>query len=136
MTGQFKFISFYKKTIFYILIFSSLAILNGCATKYYFSNVNKGFVGFPQSPVTIEQAIQIAEPYLNQSYKMRLSLRKWPLQSNTPPIIYVTLLDQYYYIVKEDYPYQYREAYLEFAVKVNRMNGKVELIKTPSDSDF
>lgn len=110
--------------------------LSGCANRYYFSNVNRGFAGFPKSEVSIEQAIRLAEPYLSQSYKMRLSLRKWPLQSNSPPIIYVTLLDQNYYIVKEDYPYQYREAYLEFAVKVNKTTGKVELITTPSDSDF
>lgn len=113
-----------------------LMSIQGCATKYYFSNVNKGFLGFPHSTISIDKAIQIAQPYLNQSYKLRMSLRKWPLQSSSPPIIYVTLLDQYYYIVKEDYPYQYREAYLEFAVKVNRNSGQVELIKTPSDSDF
>ena len=118
-----------------VLLFVSL-LAGGCATKSYFSNVNQGFAGFPPSKISIDDAIRIAQPYLNQSYKLRLSLRKWPLQPSSPPLIYVTLMDQYYYVVKEDYPYQYREAYLEFAVKVNRNTGKVELITTPSDSDF
>jgi len=135
MTGSFKLANNPISVIVLIFAFTIL-LVSGCATKYYFSNVNKGFAGFPQSPISIEQAISLAEPYLNQSYKLRLSLRKWPLQSNSQPIIYVTLLHQYYYIVKEDYPYQYREAYLEYAVKVNRETGKVELITTPSDSDF
>jgi len=135
MIGLLKHYPKSQKLILLILLVA-ISSFYGCATKYYFSNVNKGFARFPKSNVSIEQAIRIAEPYLNQSYKMRLSLRKWPLQASSPPIIYVTLLDPYYYIVKEDYPYQYREAYLEFAVKVNRNNGQVELIKTPSDSDF
>lgn len=136
MTGLSKLNFLANRKIKILLLLISMTLPYGCATKYYFSNVNQGFSGFPKSKVSIEKAIQIAEPYLNQSYKMRLSMRKWPLKSNSPPIIYVTLLDQYYYIVKEDYPYQYREAYLEFAVKVNRNNGHVELIKSPSDSDF
>jgi hypothetical protein len=120
----------------YIYQLILVSVLCGCASTHYFSNVNRGFSEFPPSPITIEQAIRIARPYLNQSYKMRLSMRKWPLKSSSPPIIYVSLIDQYYYVVKEDYPYQFREAYLEYAVKINRNTGKAELIKTASDWDF
>lgn len=117
----------------HVVLFS---VLSGCASTHYFSNVNRGFSEFPPSPISIEEAIRIARPYLNQSYKMRLSMRKWPLKASSPPIIYVSLIDQYYYVVKEDYPYQYREAYLEYAVKIDRNTGKAELIKTASDWEF
>lgn len=110
-----------------------LTLLLSCAPMHYFSNVKQGFQDFPPTPIDVSQAIRLAQPFLDESYKMRLSLRKWPLETSQTPLVYVSLVNDYYYIVKEDYPYKFREAYLEFAVRIHKETGEVTLIRAARD---
>ena len=110
-------------------LFFALLLLTACAPTQYFSNAKQGFAEFPPATIDVQKAIRLAQPYLDESYKMRLNMRKWPLDNGQDPVIYVSLVQDYYYIVKENYPYKFREAYMQYAVRVHKETGEVTLIR-------
>lgn len=108
-----------------VIVLASLILLSGCAPTRYFSNEKIGYKAFPSTSISVQKAIDLAKPYLEESYKLRMGMRKWTLDNNAETITYVSLIDDYFYIVKDNYPYKFREAYLPFAVRVHNQTGEV-----------
>lgn len=110
---------------FIIGIATLMLFVSGCAPTRFFSNEKAGYQAFPNTTISVQKAIQLAKPYLEESYKLRLGMRKWTLDNDNEAIIYVSLIDDYFYIVKDNYPYKFREAYLPFAVRVHKQTGEI-----------
>ena len=109
-----------------ILIIFLLLTISGCGRVYWGSSYNSSsFNDFPENSVSAIKAIKLAEPYLDKTFELRSALRDWPSKEDKEPVVHVVLKGKYYYIVKENYPYKYIEAYLPHAVKVNKNTGQV-----------
>lgn len=103
--------------------FLSLLVI-GC-TPYHFGSYPEGAARFPDQPVSVIEAVEKAEPYLDESFRLRQKGRDqydWPTWD---PTLTVTLKGGYYYIVKDNYPYIYHSAYRAHAVKVHSKTGKL-----------
>ena len=70
------------------------------------------------------QAVELARPYLDRTFQLRKSNSELPRSKDKEPIIYVTLKDGYYFIVKDNYPAKSVHFYLDHAVKVHKNTGE------------
>lgn len=77
----------------------------------------------PPQPVSVKQALEIAQPYLDLCYQLKEG------QENTSdartPSISICLKGNYYYIVKYEYPRIEQSFYVDHAVKVHKVTGAV-----------
>ena len=121
----------------YIIIFGLITlpvIITGCGgivnEVYYGAEWSKDkFDNFPENPVSVEEAINKAKPYLDKYFELRMEERTAYKNVGTKPTVHVTLKGNYYYIVKDNYPSYapYPDFYLEHAVLVSKKNGEVKL---------
>jgi hypothetical protein len=79
---------------------------------------------FPKNPISPEQAIKRAEPYLDRTYELRKQGSRLHRQDKDATV-HVSLKGNYYYIVKESYPAIYIDFYLPHAVKVHKVTGDI-----------
>ena len=84
-----------------------------------------GFDDFPEREITVDKAIELATPYLDKSYKLRLKSRAQTNGDFKTDIIHVSLKDDFYYIVKDDYPSYTPGFYLLHAIKINTSTGYI-----------
>jgi hypothetical protein len=80
---------------------------------------------FPARPVSVAQAVEAAQPYLDTSFALRQAGRPEGSNDWGEPQVFVTLKRNQYHIVKENYPYIMARAYLAHAVKVDAETGVV-----------
>ena len=94
----------------------------GCG-KAYHGNGWAGFEGFPENNISPQQAVRIAEPYLDETFELRARNRRHV--SDREPEVHVMLEGKYYYVVKDNYPSYTPGLYLWHAVKVHKDTGDV-----------
>ena len=104
------------------MIVIPMLLLSSC-TKSYFSRAELGFDSFPKNPVSPERAVKLAEPYLDNTFKVKTD--DSVLMALAKPKIWVTLKGKYYYIVKDSTNEINIDYYLYKAVKVNKNTGEV-----------
>jgi hypothetical protein len=106
-----------------ILIFIATLFTCSCATTEYAGNSSSGYLRFAQYRITPEQAVKLAEPYIDKTYELRLqnrhSIMKGPLQ------VTVVVRGDWYYVSRDNYPYKTIEAYRYHAVRVHVQTGEV-----------
>lgn len=70
--------------------------------------------------------MELAAPYLDDSFKLRSQNLATGRRSNTrPPVDSVTLKGDTYYIARDNYPAIYAKFYLPYAVRVDANTGAV-----------
>lgn len=101
-------------------------LLAGCTPKIYSGTDETGFAHFPKNnKISPEKALELAEPYLEFSYKLRKENRPAEYNPTTPPVKYVILKEKSYYITKDNYNSKLVTFYLTHAVKVDKDTGEV-----------
>ena len=75
--------------------------------------------------MSIEQAIDMATPYLDESFRIMSKNREFISGGDNAPWIHVIEEGRYYLITKDNYPYKYFDPYIKAAVKVNKYTGEV-----------
>lgn len=110
----------YKKLI--LIIFAMF--LTGCEPQSMGSSLS-GYKIIPGAKIQPQEAVGLASPYLDKTFELRQWNSELIRKKDVEPIIYVTLKDDEYYIVKENYPAVSVYFYLKHAVKVNINSGAV-----------
>jgi hypothetical protein len=102
-----------------------IAALNtGCA-ETHFGVYPREASSFPARPVSVAQAVESAQPYLDTSFALRQANHRGASKDWGEPRVFVTLKGNQYHIVNENYPYIMESAYLAHAVKVDAETGVV-----------
>ncbi len=122
----------------YLLIILGVLIIGLLiTTKLMFSWSNKssiiamgnswsGFENFPERKITVNKAIKLATPYLDETYKLRLKYGRGRINRDLKTdTIHVCLKGEFYFIVKDDYPSYSPGFYLKHAVKINASTGDI-----------
>lgn len=99
-------------------------ILIGCEPQSVGTSLS-GYKEIPGAKIQPQKAVELASPYLDKTFELRQKDSDLDRRKDTEPIIHVTLKDDEYYIVKENYPAKSVYFYLKHAVKVNIKDGKV-----------
>src|SRR5262245_30591031 len=100
-------------------------VAGGC-TPVHIGTYPGDLTGFPDRPVSPEEAAEVAQPYLDQSFALCRASRgsDWPEQFN--PRISVKLDGSQYKVLKDNYQYKsYSEYRFSHAVLVNAETGEV-----------
>ena len=101
-----------------------LLLLAGCNSEpEVFGSSKSGFDHFPETPISVDDALKVANPYLDTTYNLRIADRE--RKSNGKPKIWITLKGDNYYVVKDKYPSYSPGFYLEHAVVVNTDTDEV-----------
>jgi len=99
-------------------------LLTGCEPQSVGSSLS-GYKNVPGAKIQPEQAVELAKQYLDKTFELRKQDKEVARKENVEPITFVTLQDDEYYIVKENYPAKSVYFYLKHAVKVNINTGNV-----------
>ncbi|MDD5488588.1 MAG: hypothetical protein PHH49_06485 [Candidatus Omnitrophica bacterium] len=77
--------------------------------------------------ISQEEAIKLAEPYLDLSFSLRKKSRdsRYNSAGDDMAQIWTFLRGDYYYITKDNYYYKTEDAYFQYAVKVHKDTGEV-----------
>ena len=71
----------------------------GCNSEpEIFGSSEYGFDHFPEKPISVNDALKAANPYLDTTYNLRLAGRE--RKSKGKPNIWVTLKGDYYYFLR------------------------------------
>lgn len=101
-------------------------LLTGCNAKSYSGTEATGFSHFPKdNKISPETAIEIAKPYLSESFELRQARRETKYPSNLSTDTYVILKGDSYYVTKDYYHHKAMDFYLNNAVKVNKKTGEI-----------
>lgn len=115
-----------KIALLIFLVIGSI-ILYGCFSSNNGSEYSgiypNGTSNFPSNPVSIDDAVREAKPYLNTTFELRKTMITH--RANSELFIWVTLKGRYYYIVLDNYPSYSPGFYLHHAVKIDKENGAV-----------
>jgi hypothetical protein len=103
-----------------LLLAIPMLLLTSCG-KTYIARSSEGYASFPGNTISPEQAVKLADPYLDKTFELRAAKRQGV--SPRKPTVWVTLKGQYYHIVKDNYPAYNRGFYLHHAVKVDKDTG-------------
>ena len=79
----------------------------------------------PGMSVAPEEALELAQPYLDWSYQLRLQNRSDRMRSDRPPTDHISIKGEWYYIVRDNYPAIFAKFYLPHAVRVHGETGQV-----------
>ena len=95
----------------------------GCATSH-FGTFPDRLDRFPDRRISAVAAVDAAEPYLDETFKMIRAARgsDWPHHT---PVIRVKLRKGVYYVLKDNYPSMSADYGFGYAVKVNANTGEV-----------
>ncbi|MEM7467265.1 MAG: hypothetical protein AAF387_10310 [Pseudomonadota bacterium] len=104
-------------------LLTAFLIILGCSGETHFGSDHEGFGNFPETPIPVEVAIEISQPYLAETFTLRQASRE--TNSNKDPVTWVTLRDGWYHIVKDNYPSYSPGFYLKHAVKINSITGEI-----------
>jgi hypothetical protein len=96
----------------------------GC-TPSHFGTYPGGLAKFPDRPFSASQAVERAQPYLEETFSLRRKARDETGERGSKPKVFVTLKGRHYYIIKDDYPYIFQSSYQSHAVKVDSKTGEV-----------
>ena len=110
------------KKYFQILLLISVFLLSSCE-KSYWSGLNESYDSFPDNPVSPQQAVKLAQPYLDKTFRLRSNMAQRLSNGKLSDI--VTLEGDYYYIVRDNFASYSPDFYRKHAVKVNKKTGKV-----------
>lgn len=127
-----------------LYVFAGVILLDGVAMGIFlrrFWVVRPVFLGSRRSPrnrdrvrglsVTVERALELAAPHLEESFRLRQQMRSRPSAAGymaLEPEDYITLVGgRYYYICRDNYPYKVQNGfvYLKHAVVVDGQTGEV-----------
>lgn len=77
--------------------------------------------------VSPEEAVKLAQPHLETSFKLRMQDRAEDMKSDDPPFDHVTLKGKWYYVVRDNCLGAVNsEFYLPHAVRVHTKTGEVQ----------
>jgi len=111
-------------TILFCMFIATNLFFNGCNNKKIYSGSDySGFDDFPPNPISVQDAIRLAEPHLGKTFELRSAKREYI--SDKEPVLWVTLKGNCYYLVKDNYPSYTPGFYLHHAVKINKNTGEV-----------
>jgi hypothetical protein len=113
----------FRLTLVILLVVTGL----DCSTAH-FGRYPGGFSSFPERPISPEEAVAAAQPYLDQTFALNRTQRgsDWP---SWEPTLRVKLEGKYYYVFKDNYPAKNANYGFAHAAKVNTETGEV----SPSD---
>jgi hypothetical protein len=75
--------------------------------------------------ISTDDAIRLAQPYLDRTFELRSENRPEDMQSDRPPRDIVTPKGRWYYVVRDNYPAVKENFYLDHAVKVHMDTGEI-----------
>jgi hypothetical protein len=110
----------------YIIPFIILAALYGilsCTRTIYMGSSETGFKDIHDNTITPVKALDLARAHLPKTYELRL--RKRLNKYDNPLSDIIVMQGEWYFIVRDNYPYKTFDAYLEHAVKVNIHTGEI-----------
>ncbi len=106
-----------------LLILSPVIFILSCSEVKFIGDSRSGYIKDLSFKITPEKAVELAEPYLDLSYKIRLSKRSGT--HDGPLNDYVVQKGKWYYVTRDNYPYKYIGAYKNHAVRVNVNSGMI-----------
>ncbi len=106
----------------YIILFL-LLFLQGCSSVSL-GNSRVGFDTVEGVAIQPADAVEIARPFLDESYRLRIESSSLPRDTEKVSI-WVSLRGSYYFIVKESYPAKELSFYLDNAVRVHKQTGEI-----------
>lgn len=109
----------------FVIYFFLILGLVGCSEPIDVGSSYSGYQNVEGAKIQPNTAIELAKEYLNKSFELRKANIDVSRNNDKEPAIFVTLKDDYYYIVKENYPAKSIYFYLDYAVKVHKDTGEV-----------
>ncbi len=100
-----------------------LFFLLSCSEVKLIGDSRSGYIKDLSFKISPEKAVELAGPYLDLSYELRVKNRS--ISHNAPLNDYVVQKGKWYYVTRDNYPYKYIGAYKNHAVKVNVNSGTV-----------
>ena len=114
----------YLSIVLFCLLIATCLLCCSCKReKVYFGSTGGGFEDFPPNPISVQDAIKLADPYLDKTFELRIASREHV--SDKEASLWITLKGDYYYLVKDNYPSYTPGFYLNYAVKINKDTGEV-----------
>ncbi len=104
------------------IVFASLLILS-CSEIQYAGSSASGYRECGGCKITPERALELAAPYLDRTYELRLKSRHSVMAH--PLTDTIVIMDGWYYVSRDNYPYKTLRAYIYHAVKVHTVTGEV-----------
>ncbi len=96
----------------------------GCSNdKLYVGSTYSGFDDFPNTKISVQKAIELSEPYLEKTFELRKVGRDFVPEKQTD--IWVTLKNNWFYVVKDNYPSYTPGFYMKHAVKIHSDTGEI-----------
>lgn len=123
-------LSKFTKISYYIFVIVIGVLTIGCigCESIYTGTTETGLAHFPKNnKISVEKAVELANPYLDESYKLRQSRRSGNYPPNLPTSTYVILKGNFYYITKDYWHHKAADFYLHNSVKVNKDTGETEI---------
>ncbi len=110
-----------------IAVTMSIAWLGGCAGKTHSGTTESDLRGFsPDNKIGITEAVKLADPYLDESYEMRIRDGSSLTRTGTSKTVLRATQDgPYYYIAKDDFTSQAPLKHNRYAVRVHAQTGEV-----------
>ena len=96
--------------------------------KYIFKT-DKGYEHITNAKIQPDEAIKLAEPYLDKIFEKKSKNRNWPSIKESQTVIHIILKGNYYYITKENYPAKDIYFYMRSAVKIHKKSGEIIIEK-------
>ena len=113
-----------------IFVACFLPLLAGCSQISYVGNSTDGYKGWQRTPISIEKAIHISGPYVENIFQKKVELGQWPSAKEVTPKIWVLEDDNYFYIAKSNVPVKLVQQYVNYSVKVDKYTGQIVAVES------
>ena len=107
-----------------ILIWIFMILINSSGKDL--GNSRSGFHSPENTKLTAQNAIELAAPFLDDSYAIRRKMRgENQANPHREAVTWLSIKDKWYYVTKDDYPSYTPGYYMHHAVRVNSDTGEV-----------
>ncbi len=113
-----------KRFLCCLIILISFLSLAGCEPVSV-GNSSSGYETVPDAKIQPEEAVKLVDIYVDKTFDLRIKDSDLKRKEGIKPIIFVTLKDDFYYIVQENYPAKSVYFYLDHAVRIHKNTGEI-----------
>jgi hypothetical protein len=108
-----------------LVLLGGLFFFSIFAKVTWVGNSDDGFAPQPGREISPERALELAGPWLDDSFELRGGGRPGRAKMFDKPIDYIVLQGNWYHVSRDNYPYKTIYAYRNHSVRVHSRTGRV-----------